>query len=258
MSTCRFCGTEIVREGRGRPGSVCETCRNVSCEWCARGFRSKLIRGQLQRWCSQACRGAQRTAETRVPNRVCWGCQRPFWSGTSRNGSGRPDQRWCSVSCRWEHIAQLRVNRARFRDHLARVDKALRRDIPRHIEVLAPRVCRRCSATFTPTTHNNIYCSDACNWRSQRSRRRARTKDAYVEDVELADIYARDGGICQLCFTRVDRRCKHPHPKTPVPDHIVPLARGGTHERRNVQLAHHGCNSKKNARSAGSQLRMFG
>jgi 5-methylcytosine-specific restriction endonuclease McrA len=81
---------------------------------------------------------------------------------------------------------------------------------------------------------------------------------AYVENVDLADIYARDGGVCQICHERVDRRCRYPHPRTPVLDHIVPLARGGLHESRNVQLAHHGCNNAKNARAVGSQLRLVG
>ena len=82
-------------------------------------------------------------------------------------------------------------------------------------------------------------------------------RDAFVEDVELADIYLRDGGLCQLCHEPVDKRCKYPHPRTPVLDHIIPLAKGGTHERKNVQLAHHGCNNKKNDRAMGSQLRLL-
>lgn len=118
--------------------------------------------------------------------------------------------------------------------------------------------CMRCARVYVPTTKRQRYYSKECNWRAQRSKRRARIKAAFVENVDLYDIYQRDGGVCQLCGERVDRRCRYPSPRTPVLDHIVPLSRGGKHERRNVQLAHHGCNNSKNARAAGSQLRCVG
>ncbi|NEA63940.1 HNH endonuclease [Streptomyces sp. SID12488] len=39
-----------------------------------------------------------------------------------------------------------------------------------------------------------------------------------------------------------------PSPMAPTLDHIVPLARGGSHEPANVQAAHFLCNNKKNDR----------
>lgn len=39
-----------------------------------------------------------------------------------------------------------------------------------------------------------------------------------------------------------------PHPLAPTTDHIVPLSKGGKHERRNCQLAHFKCNTAKGAR----------
>ena len=123
---------------------------------------------------------------------------------------------------------------------------------------LPERMCPRCVKPFTPSVPQQIYCTRACSWRQQRSRRRARLREAFVEDVSLVDIYDRDGGVCQLCHEPVDRRCKYPHPRTPVLDHIVPLSRGGLHEAKNLQLAHHGCNDRKQTRALGSQLRLLG
>jgi 5-methylcytosine-specific restriction endonuclease McrA len=37
-------------------------------------------------------------------------------------------------------------------------------------------------------------------------------------------------------------------PTAPTVDHIIPLARGGSHTWDNVQLAHHLCNSLKGDR----------
>jgi 5-methylcytosine-specific restriction endonuclease McrA len=44
----------------------------------------------------------------------------------------------------------------------------------------------------------------------------------------------------------------------PSIDHIIPLALGGYHERRNVHTAHRICNSRKQARAQNDQLRLIG
>jgi len=66
-----------------------------------------------------------------------------------------------------------------------------------------------------------------------------RKRNAYVgENFSLDEIYERDNGICGICASLVDR-------KDASIDHIIPLSRGGKHSRRNVQLAHRTCNSRK-------------
>lgn len=147
--------------------------------------------------------------------------------------------------------AQARRVRARFRAHLLRIEKALRR-------TSVDGQCVRCGHVFRATGNRQRYCSKVCRWREMRFRRRARKRGAFVEPVDWLDIYQRDGGRCQLCGGRVDRRCRYPHHQTPVLDHIVPLSRGGRHERKNVQLAHNGCNNRKRVAAVGEQLRCFG
>ena len=56
--------------------------------------------------------------------------------------------------------------------------------------------------------------------------------------ITTAGLYARDGGICQIC------KCVCSEEDASV-DHIVAVARGGTHTWDNVQLAHLTCNKKK-------------
>lgn len=75
------------------------------------------------------------------------------------------------------------------------------------------------------------------------ARRRARKRAAFVAPVNPASIYARDEGHCQLCGGEVAQA-------EMSLDHIVPLARGGTHEPANVQLAHLRCNIRKGTRLA--------
>lgn len=122
------------------------------------------------------------------------------------------------------------------------------------------RKCRRCGGAFSRAANQprQIYCSNRCEWRASRSARRAREREAGDLRVDIGYLYERDGGKCGICGEKVDRRCTYPHPRSPSPDHIVPLSKGGEHSYRNLQLAHWGCNDEKNTRAAGSQLRCFG
>lgn len=81
-------------------------------------------------------------------------------------------------------------------------------------------------------------------------RRHARLMGATVERFTRAEIWDRDGGRCHICGRRCDANDWHL-------DHIVPLARGGEHSRRNVAVAHPFCNMSKNVSGHG-QTRLWG
>ena len=113
--------------------------------------------------------------------------------------------------------------------------------------------CSQCS-TFFATPYTTTTCSESCaeqkrldDRREAKHRRRARQRDAYVANVSRRKIYERDHWTCRLCWEPLDRDAKVPHPKAPTIDHVIPLARGGTHEPDNVQAAHFQCNSIKGA-----------
>lgn len=289
LAECVGCGGVVEYEKRpGRPPSLCPYCGFEPCEQCEKMFPVRRPSEIDERqYCSPRCKNdaqiaedARRPSEVPDGHRWCPRCgavkpeerfdqQRENGDGAiqyhrrcrpcrreRRDYSAEAEGRWDAKRIRrWRETGKVplsresRGRRARFREHLARAKRALRK---------YDRTCPRCVRRFTTRERGRIYCSDACCWRHNRSRRRARLRDAFVEDWELRDIYARDGGICQLCHEKVDRRCKYPHPRAPVPDHIIPISKGGTDEPKNVQLAHHRCNDFKKAGSMGSQLRMFG
>ena len=95
------------------------------------------------------------------------------------------------------------------------------------------------------------------HWRAQYpeagalvdARRRMRVEQAdQGEPFAPADVHARDGWTCQLCGRPIDPEVAWPDPMSASVDHIVPLARGGSHSMINVQSAHLGCNSRKGDR----------
>lgn len=79
-------------------------------------------------------------------------------------------------------------------------------------------------------------------------RRRARRQELPVEKFRHAEVFERDGWICQLCTEPVDRMLAYPDPMSQSLDHVIPLSRGGHHVWDNVQLAHLICNNRKHAR----------
>jgi len=142
------------------------------------------------------------------------------------------------------------------------------------------RRCIICERDYVPksATRPENVCSDDCGVEHKRriaaayrrsasgreqsrrakDRRRARKRNAFVANVSRSAIYERDKWTCQLCGKRVLKSKVVPHPRAPVLDHIVPLAKGGTHEPANVQLACFLCNSVKSDNPAGEQLRLLG
>lgn len=124
---------------------------------------------------------------------------------------------------------------------------------------LAEVACETCGKVFYPRYAGTNICSLSCRryparrvWANDREAkkanehaRRARLRSALVERFSLAEIFERDGYRCGICGKMTDRSAGARRDRRPSLDHIVPLARGGLHQRTNVQCAHWICNSRK-------------
>lgn len=89
---------------------------------------------------------------------------------------------------------------------------------------------------------NRASCTD------RQNKRHAAMLAVFVEDVSLEFIFDRDNGCCRICGDGLSMTTKWPDPKTPTRDHVMPLTKGGTHERSNLQLACAECNIRKGNR----------
>jgi 5-methylcytosine-specific restriction endonuclease McrA len=77
----------------------------------------------------------------------------------------------------------------------------------------------------------------------KEARRRAQKKLTQVEKVDYRQILEDSRGLCGICRKPLDLFGIDF-------DHIVPLARGGSHTRQNLQATHSYCNRAKGARTA--------
>lgn len=72
--------------------------------------------------------------------------------------------------------------------------------------------------------------------------RRARKIEAFVEHVDPAIVWERDGGICHICREPADPADWHL-------EHVVALAKGGEHSYANVAVSHPACNQRKGTKT---------
>ena len=103
------------------------------------------------------------------------------------------------------------------------------------------------------------YCSRRCSIKANRTNtnighrlRKYGSGDKPRDSIKLDEVIERDNGICYICGCRTTKD-DHYYSRGwftigdsyPTIDHVIPLARGGTHTWDNVRLACHRCNSEK-------------
>lgn len=91
---------------------------------------------------------------------------------------------------------------------------------------------------------------------ASKARRRARRKAATIETFDPIEILSRDGWRCHLCGIKTPRRLRGTfEDNAPELDHVVPLAAGGEHSRKNTACCCRKCNIEKADKPLG-QLRL--
>lgn len=123
---------------------------------------------------------------------------------------------------------------------------------------LLPRVCSQCDTTSQAWGHLRQFCTPCSSHNRSAQRKWMKIKRKHrmtggATDISPARLYERDDRMCALCHRVTDHprvweqwmTSKRWMPNAPTVDHIVPLAKGGTHTWENVQLAHWSCNGDK-------------
>lgn len=147
-------------------------------------------------------------------------------------------------------------------ENRAKKEEKKQANIAYWLEYEAEHECEICGNKYTAHYPTSKYCSDSCSRKAYKKRRghnRKRYKGITVDSgISLFKLAKRDSDICQLCGLKVDWTDKIETEKAvicgdmyPSIDHIKPISLGGMHSWDNIQLAHRGCNTKKNNRFIG-------
>lgn len=213
--------------------------RKAETRQCVCGESFRYVKKLREKFCSKECAATYAERPSSLPKACEWRCEVP-WRECVYCGSPFVSRyrtaKYCSQRCEpnWRPVPPSKL------------------------------VCVICDGPFLGP-RGTRYCSRRCYQQSDvykdmrhRHNHTRRTRLAGgAEKVYRSRIFKRDGWVCQLCHRKVDKALKWPHPMSPSIDHIIPAAAGGTHEPRNVQLAHLICNSKR--REVGpAQLILFG
>lgn len=127
---------------------------------------------------------------------------------------------------------------------------------------IEPHPCERCGKETRRPKFCSAYCSGRGeaglrNRRIGNSRRRARLAAVKFEAFDPLEVLERDKWRCHLCGIPTPRRLRGTfEPNAPELDHIIPLAAGGDHSRKNTACACRRCNIMKSDRPLG-QLRLI-
>ena len=144
--------------------------------------------------------------------RLCKRCKRSL-------GPAKSSIRYCG-SCRVRNRKKL---------NNAKAEKALQKFLsdPVYREYVRSR---RRAAKKTP--HARAYAA------RHRAKRDAAKRGVFAEVVDRVKVWERDSGICYLCGEQARMDDFHL-------DHMIPLARGGSHTVLNCKVAHPRCNTSK-------------
>ena len=88
-------------------------------------------------------------------------------------------------------------------------------------------------------------------YRANEYRRKARKRQAHVEDVDRGEVMRRSKWRCHLCGEAIPKAATWPSPEFGTVDHVLPLAAGGVHSYANCKAAHLRCNCSKGAKLLG-------
>lgn len=251
------------------------------CQGCGQSFQGGKARKYCTRECGSRCRSAERykrefalgiaqekarkrnkyadifeyTARISRPSCSIESCERKHLAkGLCRNHYkaefGKPEAKFDRVceNCGIEYQAGRAAHPTACRSCQARYPHLQRRRKAKSTK--GSGRCRDCEATID---RQHIIC-DACSLSIDRSRRqasqhkrRASLRSAEYESFDIRSIYERDGWVCGLCGEGISQDRQYPDPLSVSLDHIIPISRGGSHTKENVQAAHLVCNIKKGA-----------
>jgi len=141
------------------------------------------------------------------------------------------------------HVTQRRAQQRKWRE----ANRAKRAIYNREWRESNPAVAAALSKAWREAHPDK---AQARAWRSGANYR-ARKYRAFIERVERDVIFRRDNGRCYLCGDLI-RETEKWHA-----DHVIPLAKGGTHCYENLRVTHARCNKKKHTNIPKGQPTLF-
>jgi len=209
----------------------------VDCPHCGKPFKAKTNGGRngptVQKYCSQHCVAEARKVAKRLIHGISLTVNLVRCKTCNKLKPMKGTQSYCSHECKRAYKRQD-----------------------------ATRACGMCGVMFSVIGmmgRADIYCSPKCRIEKTRQspaakrgrriakgKRRAIERGAKAEKIDPIAVFEAAGWVCWLCGQMTDKRLRGTgQPMAPELDHIVPLAKGGSHTLENVACSCRRCNLSK-------------
>lgn len=234
--------TKLRNSARGQPVVMltCSKCGNLF----DRGYRISMTRWAKPQYCSRECRASK-------PDKACETCGKLFRPRSSTK------TKFCSMACNKAGIAVILSDEGKAK-RIAAVRKA-------HAEGKIPHLKgeqkpnwkggakayrqRRNESGKAAAALRAYRQANPDKVREFSSRRKGRKLDRLPRGT-LPKIREAQRNKCAICRVSLNTGAHM--------DHIMPLARGGKHEPRNIQFLCEHCNLTKNARDPIDHMQSLG
>jgi len=253
LRVCETCGNHLSGTQKRYCSKACRDARMASrtytCETCGKSFHPNT---RTQRVCSTDCitgRGVKLTPVILT----CKGCEKTFVAKKSLEKTKTYCSRACYRQSRERLITCERCGiQFKRRDSAARPSRYCSNACKRS-GWDAPKSCNYCGSVFTPTRQNQRFCSTQCSalFRHEHDlatgKRIALPIRARCHKTLTSAVVERDGAVCHICNAPIDIALSGRHQMGLTIDHVIPLARGGSHTLGNLKPAHRVCNQRKSS-----------
>lgn len=221
LAKCRGCGTDFnAKRPRGPLASYCTSeCKRIA-NYARYKGSAKYIEGYRAE--SKKVSDALREKNLALPDLECGWCGKT----TPRGRSGR-SLKFCDKKCR---------NKSSYARHKLNADPCSVDGCEKFSQ--SRGLCGSHYAAIWRAANPDKHTA-------KNLRYRARKKHEGAESFSRLEVLELSDWTCHLCGDPIDRDCDYPNPLYGTVDHVVPLAKGGTHTLDNVKAAHHVCNSTK-------------
>ena len=242
VRVCDICGSEFAKVTRKKR--------------CSEECKKEALRIYCREWHRK-----QREEAIAKPLECQW-CGDEFFRDSSGPGRGR-FRRYCSDSCSRAAVAKKAADHRRTDEwrrwyqervdsgHYQRKSQERRKANPNPVHSGECEYCGAATSWVGKQKKRRTCDSEACKRQYATDRghaRRVKIRGTSTEFVSRVEIFNRDEWVCQLCSEPIDKDAAWPDGNSPVIDHIVPISRGGSHTRDNLQTAHAHCNAVKSDR----------
>ena len=199
---------------------------SLSCPVCGIEFEAKSSR---RKYCSSRCKDAGKPSAQGL---TCSVCGEPMARGTTSRANGSARHNACAEFGGFGNGHRRGCGCDECRSIKARKNAAYR-DAIREREGVGPSTLIR-----------RRIAAETGRWPSRRNG---------ISSATRAQVYERDAGICQICFTAVDRNSPPDSDWFPSLDHIEPRSAVlfANNSVGNLRLAHRWCNSVRRERIFG-------